>query len=518
MMLEINENEPQRQQEEEFELAYALQQAFLLHGSKHFLGSRSDQTDSSFTWITYEQMFHQSVLMAERLGTANSSSGSMISLSLPRRSVVGICADNCAEWISVDIACTFNDYISVGLHSSWTAQSLTYVLCNAGVQCLFCQHNFLPKFVDLLEVPSDGGIAYSVRQLVVLGGSRSELQVMAERLAARGIVLRYFDDLIAPKTADESVETTTLTFVQTELAISWFGLFQGHAKTNAVTVSGEMDSTTHTLLYTSGTTGTPKGVAVTKARWLADARSNRCGTPPPSFISSITTTLIINLCYKHTNIPSFTGQEDPTVVSYLSLAHGGDRGICWQAMFAGAKIGFARTCSHTHHDSNDTPSSSSSSSGGSSSSSSGSGSSNGGSSSGGSGSSSGGGSTTSAASATAGMDAVAMLLEDIQAIRPTFFLGMPHLWSECHVLYKKELESLVNDIVLTLLLTQENGSNEPLPSTFTRLLQGGDNSNDNRFSHLSSNPETSKTVLAAVRQLDRYDVFVDTIGTLYGVT
>ena len=278
-MLEINENEQQRPQQEEFELAYALQQAFLLHGSKPVLGSRSDQPDSSFVWITYEQMFHQSVLMAERLGTVNS--GSMASLSLPRRSVVGICADNCAEWISVDIACTFNDYISVGLHSSWTVQSLTYVLCNAGVQCLFCQHDSLSKFVELLEIPNDGGVECSVRQIIVLGGDRRELQGMAERLAVKGIVLRYFNDLIAPKPAHESVATTTLTFVQTELAISWFGLHQGHAKTSAVAVSGEMDSTTHTLLYTSGTTGTPKGVAVTKSRWLADARSNRYGPPLP---------------------------------------------------------------------------------------------------------------------------------------------------------------------------------------------------------------------------------------------
>ena len=190
---------------------------------------------------------------------------------------------------------------------------------------------------------------------------------------------------------------------------------------------------------------------------------------------------------------SFTGQEDPTVVSYLSLAHGGDRGICWQAMFAGAKIGFARTVSHTHHDSNITPSSSS-----------------------------------SAASSTAGMDSVTMLLEDIQAIRPTFFLGMPHFWSECHVLYKKELEALVNDIVLTLFLTQETGTDgheattpTPLPSVLTRLLQGGDNGNDHglgfSFRHLPPTPETSQIVLAAVRQLDEYSEFVDAIGTLYGV-
>ena len=315
-MPEINENEPQRQQGEDFDLSYALQEAFLLHGSKLFLGSRSDPLDSTFTWITYEQMFHQSVLLAERLGTANSSSSSTNCLSLPRRSVIGICADNCAEWISVDIACTFNDYISVGLHSSWTAQSLTYVLNNAGVQCLFCQQEYLSKFVDLLEASNDGGIEYSVRQVVVLGSNRTEMQGIAERLAVKGIVLRYFHDLIVPKTTNESTETTTLTFVQTSLAISWFGLHQGHAKTNAITVSGEMDTTTHTLLYTSGTTGTPKGVAVTKSRWLADARSNRYELFPPFhslYLLTYLPTYLPTFCF----ISSTTSPSFPHLIYYL---------------------------------------------------------------------------------------------------------------------------------------------------------------------------------------------------------
>ena len=196
------------------------------------------------------------------------------------------------------------------------------------------------------------------------------------------------------------------------------------------------------------------------------------------------------------------------MVSYLSLAHGGDRGICWQAMFAGAKIGFARTISHSHHDSNDIPSIIISSSGGGSSSSD---------------SSIGGGSSRAVSSAVV-IDAVSMLLEDIQAICPTFFLGMPHFWSECHVLYTKELEILVTDIVLTLLLNRESNTNNttstPHPSVLTRLLQESNSGNEHGWSlnHLPSNPETCNIVLAALRQLDGYHDFVDAIGTLYGVT
>ena len=195
------------------------------------------------------------------------------------------------------------------------------------------------------------------------------------------------------------------------------------------------------------------------------------------------------------------------MVSYLSLAHGGDRGICWQAMFAGAKIGFARTSSHSHHDSNDIPSSSSSSSGDGSIS-----------------SDSSNSNSSRAVSSAVVIDAVSMLLEDIQAIRPTFFLGMPHFWSECHVLYTKELEISVTDIILTLLLNRGTNTNNttstPLPSVLTRLLQESNSGNENGWSlsHVPSNPETCKVVLAALRQLDGYHDFVDAIGTLYGVT
>lgn len=65
--------------------------------------------------------------------------------------------------------------------------------------------------------------------------------------------------------------------------------------------------------------------------------------------------------------------------SYMALAHGGDRGIAWQTAFCGGTLGFARSDTHAH------------------------------------------------------------LLEDLQCVRPRFFLGMSHFWNRVHADFRSQL-------------------------------------------------------------------------------
>ena len=100
--------------------------------------------------------------------------------------------------------------------------------------------------------------------------------------------------------------------------------------------------------------GRPKGVAVSKRRW----RSDSLACP-------------------------FSGQSSPTVASYMALAHGADRGLCWQAVLTGARIGFVREYPK------------------------------------------------------------ASFWRDVRGVRPTLFLGMSHFWAELFAEYNAQLEQLV---------------------------------------------------------------------------
>ena len=70
-----------------------------------------------------------------------------------------------------------------------------------------------------------------------------------------------------------------------------------------------------TYMYSSGTSGAPKAVATPKKTW----RVTNCNPGPLGSISS----------------PS-----DRRTVSYMSLAHGADRGICWLTSMAGGCLSF----------------------------------------------------------------------------------------------------------------------------------------------------------------------------------
>ena len=70
-----------------------------------------------------------------------------------------------------------------------------------------------------------------------------------------------------------------------------------------------------TVMYSSGTTGAAKGVATPKATW----RKTNCNPGPLGSISAI---------------------ADRRTVSYMSLCHGADRGVCWFTSMSGGCVSF----------------------------------------------------------------------------------------------------------------------------------------------------------------------------------
>ena len=85
----------------------------------------------------------------------------------------------------------------------------------------------------------------------------------------------------------------------------------------------------------------------------------------------------------------------------MPLAHGADRGVAWQCTHAGGRIGFARQLQPLHN------------------------------------------STTQPSSSSVRSDSdYEVLLGDLAAIQPRFFLGMSHLWTDLHADYAQRLHTL----------------------------------------------------------------------------
>ena len=279
-------------------LAHALHKVFILSGSKPFLGypkhliDESGKEDIIYTWLTYDEVFQKVLHLAD----------SLRQIPLPQRSVVGICADNCVEWIVTDFSCTFNDYITVGLHSSWSDECLINVLTSAQTSCIVCMSCDLLKFLRVSTVCT------SIQSILVIGGDTDTdtfssvdneiIKQFAKENIRNTVTVYLFNSFLRKKRTQpistdnkndenysmgqpfqpfiENNDLKALTGAGGKIPC-WFGL-------HSPIPSGESDEI-HTLMYTSGTTGSPKGVAVTKNRWLIDAKSN-----------------------------SFPGQSDPTVV------------------------------------------------------------------------------------------------------------------------------------------------------------------------------------------------------------
>ena len=284
-------------------LACALHRALLLHGSKPLFGKFCNPDPSSgddtLEWCSFREVLEASVALASAIYRR-------VKFEPTRqepRLAFGICSTiNCTEWMLADFAATFNDFISVGIHSSWPKATFEAVVLDAGLSIVASDLENASRFLEVCETRKD----CKIQGLVILNERQSLLSEKAEGLVSRGkatgVWVVGFGELVHEAGEAKVLATATGAGVPIDFP-QVLGFGQGDDMNQDEVAS---------LMYTSGSSGAPKGVVVTRGKLRA---------------------------YEG-NI--FVNQENPVVVSYMALAHGADRGNLWSAAFSGARVVFAR--------------------------------------------------------------------------------------------------------------------------------------------------------------------------------
>ncbi|GLT28904.1 hypothetical protein SLA2020_038060 [Shorea laevis] len=189
-----------------------------------YLGTRVgvDGTVGEYKWMTYEEV-----------ATAREAVGSGLSYhGMAQGACIGLYFINRPEWIVVDHACSAYSYISVPLYDTLGPDAVKFVVNHASIQAIFCVPQTLNTLLSFLsEIPC-------VRLIVVVGG-----------------VDEYLPSL--PSTSGVKL-------------ISYLKLLgQGHS--SLLPFCPPKPNDVATICYTSGTTGTPKGVVLTHGNLIANA-------------------------------------------------------------------------------------------------------------------------------------------------------------------------------------------------------------------------------------------------------
>jgi long-chain acyl-CoA synthetase len=147
---------------------------------------------------------------------------------------ISIVADTCYEWIIADVAIMAAGGITVPIYQSNPAHEVQYILHDAGASWVFVDHDH----------------------------QAAKIREEAAKLPDVKGVIRFFGD---PEAAHEQ----TLSALE-QAGVAWRAQNPG---AHAARVAAVQSSDAASYLYTSGTTGNPKGVVLTHGNWTYEAEA-----------------------------------------------------------------------------------------------------------------------------------------------------------------------------------------------------------------------------------------------------
>lgn len=252
----------------------SLEATISKYGNEPALGHRPivDGTAQPYEWITYNEVQEK----VKALGSA------ILGAGVNPKGKVGIFSSNTMSWMLSMQACNYYSMAVVPIYDSLGDNAVEYICGHAGVELIFLDVAKLPEYTRAL------GKVKVKAKAVIYWGSEQPSEDDSSAMDGSGIPLYSFEEFMA----------------------------EGRKELKPPVPPAPEDLCT--IMYTSGTTGSPKGVEVTHANLI-------------SGIAALQT---------YTKQIGISVSSHDTTLSYLPLAHIFDRIVEEFALFSGARIGY----------------------------------------------------------------------------------------------------------------------------------------------------------------------------------
>ena len=189
---------------------------------------------SDYRWKTFGEAIDEAECLAHGLRGKNLHNE--VEEDGKKYSFIALYAKNRPEWIITDLACMMSSVTTVTLYDTLGAESSEYILGQCEIQTIFTSGDLVPKVLKLKKE----GLANTVVNIV------------------------SFDD-VDSKILSEAAALKIQIIKLSELT--------QYGKDNKIHLPAPRPEDLYTILYTSGTTGNPKGVMLTHSNFVANCNS-----------------------------------------------------------------------------------------------------------------------------------------------------------------------------------------------------------------------------------------------------
>lgn len=248
-----------------------------LHGLKSSnngdcLGYRPSK-DADYKWLSYQQVLDQSQQIASGL--------IKLGAKAENDQFVGVFAQNRVEWKVVEQACNGYSMVLVPLYDTLGPESIKHIMNQCDLKMVIVDKSV--KAMTLLQGVKNQD--YGCDLIVIMDTITDDVVSLANETSVN---VKSFDDVLAL------------------------------GKENPHDFVPPKADDLHTILYTSGTTGLPKGAMLTHKNFISNI----------SGVKALGKTDFLQI------------NEKDTYISYLPLAHGLERVCAAMMYYSGARVGF----------------------------------------------------------------------------------------------------------------------------------------------------------------------------------